>query len=176
MPVQLPLQPAGVNLPPQPHDPPTLADVVAAKSYQARVDVAAASQAPNAPTTQDAAMADVYKTGIIMAHSAAAAAPAWFHPAMTTILAPIRITLAQTRNHQLHDGSFTPFTIVPFNDGTMPTQNPHNLPPLVNAAAIRQLTAGESTLYAVGYELGNIGPAPARRVAIGRVVGCTVAI
>jgi len=40
MPVQLPLQPAGINLPAQPQDPPTLVDVVAAKSYQARVDMA----------------------------------------------------------------------------------------------------------------------------------------
>jgi len=87
--------------------------------------------APNAPT------ADVYKTNIIMAHSAAAAVPDWSQSAMTTILAPVRITLAQTRNHQLHDGGSTPFTIVPFNDGSMPTETPHNLPPLVNVAAIR---------------------------------------
>jgi hypothetical protein len=40
MPVLLPPQPPGVILPPQPQDPPTLADVVAAKAYQARVDVA----------------------------------------------------------------------------------------------------------------------------------------
>jgi hypothetical protein len=40
MPIQLPVQPAGVNLPAQPHSPPMLPDVVAAKSYQARVDVA----------------------------------------------------------------------------------------------------------------------------------------
>jgi hypothetical protein len=58
---------------------------------------------------------------------------------MAAILAPIRITLAQviffpahlatvnkpqTRNHQLNDGSFTPFVIVPFNDGSLPT-DPH---------------------------------------------------
>ena len=128
---------------------------------------------------------------------------------MTTILAPIQILLAQvsldlvafyktnerqTRNHQLHDGSFTPFMIVPFNDGTMPTQAPvsspsfdsrnslcisytqHNLPPLVNVAAIRALTEAQTLVYAAGYGLGNVEPAPARRVAIGRAVGCTVAI
>jgi len=36
-----PLQPAAVNLPILPEDPPTLADVVAANSYQTGVDVAA---------------------------------------------------------------------------------------------------------------------------------------
>ena len=39
-PIQLPPQPPGLDLPAQPHDPPTLADVVAAKSYQTGVDVA----------------------------------------------------------------------------------------------------------------------------------------
>jgi hypothetical protein len=40
MPVPFPLQPAGINLPPQPQEPPTLADVVAAKHYQAQANVA----------------------------------------------------------------------------------------------------------------------------------------
>ena len=125
---------------------------------------------------------------------------------MTTILAPIQIMLAQVcldlvalyktnefqiRNHQLRDGGFAPFTVVPFNDGSMPTQAPvsfpsvdsqknlrigdtqHNLPPLVNVAAIRALTAAQTTAYAAGYGLGNVGAAPARRFAIGRAVGCT---
>jgi hypothetical protein len=40
MAVQLPPQPAGINLPAPPQNPPMLADIVAAKSYQAQVDVA----------------------------------------------------------------------------------------------------------------------------------------
>ena len=40
MPVQLPLQPVGIDLLDLPQDPPMLADVVAAKSFQTRVDVA----------------------------------------------------------------------------------------------------------------------------------------
>jgi hypothetical protein len=71
---------------------------------------------------------------------------------MRTILAPIRITLAQvrldlvafyetnepqTRNNQLHDGGFTPFTIVPFNDGSMPTQAPVNSPSLDSSNCLR---------------------------------------
>jgi hypothetical protein len=30
----------------------------------------------------------------------------------------------QTRNHQLHDGSITPFVVLPFKDGIMPMQAP----------------------------------------------------
>lgn len=104
------------------------------------------------------------------------AVPAWFEPAMTTLLAPIRITLAQTRNFHFLDGSIIPFMIVPFNDGSMPTEAPHNLLPLVNVAAVRALTEAQTTAYAVGYALGNVGPAPAGRAAIGRAVGCTVPV
>ena len=58
---------------------------------------------------------------------------------MTRLLAPIKVTLAQvrlyfeflhesdefqTRNYQLNDGSFAPFVIVPFQDGSMPNQGP----------------------------------------------------
>jgi len=81
MPVQLPLQPAGINLPAQPQNPPTFADVLAAKSYHDKVESAAgnfircglhtAMQALNGPTADDSARADIYKTDIIMAHSAA---------------------------------------------------------------------------------------------------------
>jgi hypothetical protein len=47
---------------------------------------------------------------------------------------------------------------------------------LVNVAAIRSLTVAQTTAYAAGYALENDGPAAARQVAIGRVVGCTVDI
>ena len=127
---------------------------------------------------------------------------------LNPLLAPMKVMLAQvclnlvtlhkpnspqTRNHQLHDGRFINFSIVPFNDGTMPTEAPvssrsldsynscklaiqHNLPPLLNIAAIRALTAAQSTAYVVGYGLGNVGNAPARRVAIGRAIGCSIAV
>jgi hypothetical protein len=133
----------------------------------------------------------------------------WFKPAITTILAPTRILLAQvwldlvalcktnelqTRNHQLLDGEFTSFIIVPFNDGSMPTEAPvsspsldswnslqivhtqHNLLALVNVAAIRALTVPQTTAYAAGYGLGNIRATAERRKAIGRAVGCTVEV
>jgi len=168
MPVQLPPQPPGINLPVHPEDPPTLNDIVAAKYYKALVNVAVASQMPDAPNADDAARAD--------ANSTEDAAPAWFQPAVAQALAPIQITLAQMWNFQLLDGSYTPFKIVPFSNGSMPTQPPHNLPPLNNVAAIRALTAAQTHAYCAGYDLGNIGQAQARRAAIGRAVGCTVAI
>jgi hypothetical protein len=123
---------------------------------------------------------------------------------MTAILAPIRITFAQviifpahlatvnkpqTRNHQLHNGTLTPFVIVPFNDGSLPTAplvssildfatksdtHQHNLPPLFNAATINTLTAQQATAYANGYELGHIPQLAARKKAIARAIGCTV--
>ncbi|KAF8237577.1 hypothetical protein L208DRAFT_1211071, partial [Tricholoma matsutake] len=65
------------------------------------------------------------------------------------------------------------FMIVPFNDGSMPTQAPHNLLPLVTAAAIGALTMAQSTAYAVGYALENVEAAPLRQIVIRRAVGCT---
>ena len=80
---------------------------------------------------------------IMLTFKAYAALPAWFVPALQGILnfllVPMQIMLAQvclnlitlhkpnlpqTRNHQLHDGSFTNFNIAPLNDGTMPSQAP----------------------------------------------------
>jgi hypothetical protein len=84
--------------------------------------------------------------------------------------------------------------IVPFNDGSMPTQDPvsslsfnslnslqishtqHNLPPLINVAAIRVLTSPQTIAYAAGYGLVITGTAATRQAAIGRAIGCTVAI
>jgi len=114
----------------------------------------------------------------------------------------MRQTLVQTAinknswasDHQLQDGGSTPFMIVPFNDGSMPTQAPvsspalgswnsmpishaqHHLPPLTDVTAIRALTAAHSSAYAAGYDLGDIESVPARRAAIGRAIGCTLKI
>jgi hypothetical protein len=46
----------------------------------------------------------------------------------------------------------------------------------VDVAAIRALTAQQSTTYINGYGLENIATVAARRAAIGQAVGCTVAI
>jgi hypothetical protein len=97
----------------------------------------------------------------------------------------------QYKNSYLDDGSFIPFAIVPFKDGCMPAEVlfhlildmayipvalQHNLPPLLNVAAIRALTAPQTIAYAKGYSLGHIAKAANRRGAIGRAVGCSVAL
>ena len=52
----------------------------------------------------------------------------------------------------------------------------HNLPPLIDVNAIQALTGPQATAYANGYGLGHIAGLPARQAAIGRAVGCPVAI
>jgi len=72
MPVQLPQQPAGgILLPPQPQNPPTLADVFSALTYQSAVDTAHGQPVfqANSPSNNDKARAEVYKTEVVMAHS-----------------------------------------------------------------------------------------------------------
>jgi len=69
MPVQLPQQPAGgIPLPPQPQNPPTLADVFSALTYQKTVDAAYDNGQSN-NVNYDMARAEVYKTEVVMAHS-----------------------------------------------------------------------------------------------------------
>jgi len=46
MPIPLPPKPAGVALPPIPADPPILADVVAARAFQDRVNIGAGTIFP----------------------------------------------------------------------------------------------------------------------------------
>ena len=87
MPIELPAL-FGIDLPEIPSNPPTLDDVIQARSYQADVNVAfgeslpplahqtlsdiyPASRMENAPTEADAAKAELYKTSILIAHSAA---------------------------------------------------------------------------------------------------------
>ena len=88
MPIRLPRQPAGgIPLPPQPQDPPTLADVFSALAYQRAVEASYSqpnyipTKSPdqscadlselqaNSPSSNDTARAEVYKTEVIMAHS-----------------------------------------------------------------------------------------------------------
>ena len=52
----------------------------------------------------------------------------------------------------------------------------HNLPALTNVAAVRLLSAIQTTEYAAGYGLGNIAQVGARKKAIARAIGCTVAL
>ena len=62
------------------------------------------------------------------------AAPPWFLPAlnavMTAQLAPIKISVAKTRNMLLYNGQVSQaFDIVPFLDGSMPNAPPVSFSP-----------------------------------------------
>jgi hypothetical protein len=51
MPIQLPLQAIGINLPTLPADPPTLNDIVAAKNYERKVNAALGKSPPSSSYT-----------------------------------------------------------------------------------------------------------------------------
>ena len=65
--ILLPPQVGAVPLPPAPHDPPDLADVVCAKYYEKSIEVATGVHIPDGPTPNDAARADIYKTQVVLA-------------------------------------------------------------------------------------------------------------
>ncbi|KAK9327446.1 hypothetical protein V1520DRAFT_348852 [Lipomyces starkeyi] len=69
------------------------------------------------------------------------------------------------------DGEHVLFRIVPFNDGSMPTEHPNNLPPLYTLAAIEGLNFDQLRAYCAGYEVGAGNTVQMRvkvRAAIGR--------
>ncbi|KAF8347962.1 hypothetical protein F5887DRAFT_954955 [Amanita rubescens] len=181
--IPLPPQAGTIPLPPAPQDPPVLADIVHAKYYKRSVEVGNALHAPNI-TPDDAARADIYKTQVVLAHSAGNAAPPWFLPALnaalnaalTEHLTPIKVTLAKMQNMHLHHGQSCPFDIVPFPDGSMPNAPPHNLPPLTSLAMITQgLNPGQLDAYCDGYVgVGHGLVGVARQIAIAKAIGCTL--
>jgi len=108
----------------------------------------------------------------------AEAVPAWFEPAvrkvLNDVLTPVKRTAARSYNLQCRDGIARPFEIVPFLDGRLPTDQPHNLPALRNAEAIQGLSAQEVNTYMTGYGLDLTIQEPKR--AIGREIGCVTRI
>ncbi|KAK9357176.1 hypothetical protein V1504DRAFT_465463 [Lipomyces starkeyi] len=69
------------------------------------------------------------------------------------------------------DGVRTPFYIIPFRDGSLPTQPPHSLPALSNVDVIENLNAGQLREYCTGYgyPVGNPVQMRARiKTAIGK--------
>ncbi|KAK9320578.1 hypothetical protein V1517DRAFT_354375 [Lipomyces orientalis] len=61
------------------------------------------------------------------------------------------------------DGVNTTFSVIPFRDGSMPTEHPHNLPPLHRLAAVNTLNREHLNAYCAGYGI------PAGRVADMRI-------
>ncbi|KAK9427654.1 hypothetical protein V1505DRAFT_317250 [Lipomyces doorenjongii] len=68
------------------------------------------------------------------------------------------------------DGDQIPFALVPFNDGSMPTEYPHNLPPLYRLMDIEGLNAEHLRAYCTGYG-ANMGNAAQMKARIRRAIG-----
>ncbi|KAF8223689.1 hypothetical protein L208DRAFT_1411515 [Tricholoma matsutake] len=193
MPVALPLQPVGnVQLPTPPNDPPTLQDVLRARKYAVQITIDNKNRQLNSATDEDAARAYVYETKIMAAHLPHDAeddqAPAWFAgalaaglatalpPLLTRALAPLTKTISQVHNQQCDDGVHLQYKVLPFTDGTFPTDQEHGLPALVNVNSIRALTGPQASAYLAGYGLPGVHAIDERKRAIGREIGCPVKV
>ncbi|KAF8069888.1 hypothetical protein FPV67DRAFT_1485301, partial [Lyophyllum atratum] len=112
--------------------------------------------------------------------AAAAEAPPWFAAALARGLrlglAPLTQTVNQMYNSRCADGTVEPYKIVPFNDGTLPTAPPHNLPALLNVESIRTLTGAQTTAYLDGYGVPPPRTINQRKKEIGRAIGCRVEV
>ncbi|KAH9999082.1 hypothetical protein BJV77DRAFT_1064558 [Russula vinacea] len=195
MPVQPPAAPAGVGQPAELNDPPTLENVKSAIQYSNAVQNRHLNQ-PEGASEDDAARGALYATNIMVAHNAQgnlAAAPAWFAGAVLQVIngpneicdsiAEIRASLismkrmdAKAWNIHCDDGHQRPYCVMPFLNGGIPTQPPHNLPELRNVDAIRGLDGPQSASYMNGYGLGYIHLIVERKRRIGQEIGCPVII
>jgi len=121
-------------------------------------------------TQQDDYASILYKHQITAQAASAAApiadAPPWLHPALQQLrqeirddirneirneLVPIRAQLKRRINWGRGDGGVVAFDIVPFADGSDPTQEPHELDPLHSFAIINNLEGPEIINYLNGY-------------------------
>jgi len=117
-------------------------------------------------TQQDDYASILYKHQIIAQAASAAApiadAPPWLHPALQQLrreirddiryeLTPIRAQIRRCINWGRGDGSVVAFDIVPFADGSDPTQEPHKLDPLHSFAIINNLEGPKIINYLNGY-------------------------
>ncbi|KAF8807541.1 hypothetical protein BYT27DRAFT_7223358 [Phlegmacium glaucopus] len=179
MPIALPNPPAGhTELPPPPQDPATLTDICNAVAYNKRLLV---SREVGIATKDDVGRGVLYQTAITTQHAGAQAGqPQWFGPALAAGLAaglaPLTRITSMTYNLLSGDGRSRPFQVIPFANGVLPTDPPHNLPALVDIVAIRMLTGPEATAYLVGYNLPVPNAVRARKVAICHEIGCTTGV
>ncbi|KIJ99354.1 hypothetical protein K443DRAFT_8429 [Laccaria amethystina LaAM-08-1] len=100
--------------------------------------------------------------------------PAWFQAAIQPlqnevqqlsrdIRGGIMPDLKRLMNESRGDGTVVVFDIVPFTDGSDPTQPPNNLPPLHSVNAIENLNGLQIAAYFNGY--GIVPPVGANTVA-----------
>ncbi|KAK9249744.1 hypothetical protein V1507DRAFT_500365 [Lipomyces tetrasporus] len=83
---------------------------------------------------------------------------------ITEILNPIQA-------NRDRDGVQLTLNIIPFADGSMPTQHPHNLPPLFTLAAMNGLERPQLDQYCQGYDIPATGQLGAIRGRLRRAVG-----
>ncbi|KAF8235139.1 hypothetical protein L208DRAFT_783271 [Tricholoma matsutake] len=149
MPVPPPNPPAvNTPLPPQPQDPATLVDISNAIAYNKQVLV---SYEAGVGTKDHVGAGAVYEAALIAQNAGGAVAPLWFGPALAAGLAPLTRVAHITHNLLAGDGHSHPFEVIPFLNGTLPTDPQHNLPPLVDVGVINALTGPQATAYLVGY-------------------------
>ncbi|KAH9999486.1 hypothetical protein BJV77DRAFT_977494 [Russula vinacea] len=168
---------------------PTLANVKADIEYSEAVWNKHIIQ-PVAESDNDAA-----STNVMVAYDAevTAATPAWFVGAVEQafngplneirdILHHIEATLLSMKrmdvkmwNLQSHTGHEQSYHVMPFLNGDIPTQPPHNLPELWNVDVIRSLTGPQATSYLHGYG-SNAHTIAEQKQLIGLEVGCPVEV
>jgi len=174
-----------IPAPPVPHAPATEVDLMHADSY---ADALAQARIVGVASLAEVATSRVYQLQVLQQLQAAgannlAAGPPWFQQAIAQInarfdrvdanLRSIQVISALSYNKQCHDGRHTPFVEVPFRNGDMPTELPHDLPILENFDDVENLTAVQSARYWHGYCGGNLPGEQLRLARIRKAIGCT---
>lgn len=186
-----------VQLPPPPQQPPTARDVVRAATYAHAVEKAYIAKMRGANVSEvELAEAYRYQFNIVQQYEDTGAAPPWFEAALASAVAPLnrRVEMLEARmaemaakcakleawqiiqyNKEQDDGHIphTEFKVVPFPDGTWPTQYPHKLPPLKTIENIVDLTEDEMDRYIRGYYPDRDPASGGKRDALREAVGCT---
>lgn len=191
--ITLPAQPNDPNLrlPAPPDFPLTLNDVLTAIKYCRNVD---SSNAEHPPAVQRAY--NNHHNTVLHEHGVAAQAAAagpqgaiqQLQDAIQQLCADLRNDiraeimpdLRRLMNQSRLDGTVVAFKVVPFTDGSDPTQPPNNLPPLHSVNAIENLNGHDVVAYLVGY--GVVPPAGTnphttnylQKDALKLLVGCTM--
>ncbi|EDR03703.1 uncharacterized protein LACBIDRAFT_306810 [Laccaria bicolor S238N-H82] len=198
MPIDVPDQPNGAQLPPQPNDPPTLTDLCNALMYNHRLRLSHRKEPlyhssfnfsltclfrseleldcmnQNFASSDDVGRGVMYQAKLIQAYAGQdVEAPAWFAPALAACLAPVTRVAHRAYNLSCGDGRSRHFQVLPFVDGTLPTAEPHNLPALTNVDKVNGLTGPQATAYLAGYGLPHQQNIDLRKRAIRSEIGCT---
>ncbi|KAF8812885.1 hypothetical protein BYT27DRAFT_7132131 [Phlegmacium glaucopus] len=167
-----------VPLPAAPVFPPTINDVLAAIRYHKDVEISVNHRPLDARCTRNDYYNSVLYEHSIIAQAAAAAgpqavAPRWFQGAIqqlrvdlqndmrSMIRAEILPDLKRLMNKHRGEGIVVPFEVVPFTNGSDPTQPPNNLPPLHSINVIENLNENDLVEYLTGY--GVIPPVGANQ-------------